>query len=165
MASGLWSLEESLWELVFGFWSLFFGEDLEEKFKILSKINQRLKTRFQKPKTNSQRLKTAFKRLIAKDQKHLPNKSTPSTHSPSKHSFFSEPDEVDLRKTEDPSFDFYELSQLIQYKFPIQMRNLMQYLKILQNPQKSSCLILQQCLPEWILLLSSFERSIQTSRL
>jgi hypothetical protein len=39
---GFWSLEEDLWVLVFGFWSLVFGEDLEEKFKILRKINQRL---------------------------------------------------------------------------------------------------------------------------
>jgi hypothetical protein len=42
LASGLWSLEEGLWVLVFGCWSLFFGEDLEEKFKTLRKINQRL---------------------------------------------------------------------------------------------------------------------------
>jgi hypothetical protein len=42
LASGLWSLEEGLWVLVFGFWSLFFGEDLEEKFKISRKFNQRL---------------------------------------------------------------------------------------------------------------------------
>jgi hypothetical protein len=46
---GLWSLEEGLWLLVFGLWrkvfgcwSLFFGDDLEEKFKVLRKINQRL---------------------------------------------------------------------------------------------------------------------------
>ena len=42
LGAGLWSLEESLWVLDFGFWSLVFGEDLEEKFKILIKINQRL---------------------------------------------------------------------------------------------------------------------------
>jgi hypothetical protein len=42
LASGLWSLEEGPWKKVFGFWSLVFGEDLEEKFKILRKINQRL---------------------------------------------------------------------------------------------------------------------------
>jgi hypothetical protein len=35
LASGLWQGERSLWVLLF-------GEDLEENFKILRKINQRL---------------------------------------------------------------------------------------------------------------------------
>jgi hypothetical protein len=46
---GLWQGGRSLWMLVFGLWQggrslwvLVFGEDLEENFKMLRKINQRL---------------------------------------------------------------------------------------------------------------------------
>jgi hypothetical protein len=43
LGAGLWLLVFGLSKKVFGFWSLVFGEDLEENFKIIRKINERLK--------------------------------------------------------------------------------------------------------------------------